>query len=192
MSDTPNTPEPQPACRRSRASRGRHARRPRAAPSGRRRRDHCPADHSLILLLLLVGGGGAAAWFLYLPSHPIPALARFLPHPTPAPGTPSAAPAAEVRRRGGRRANPARAASSGRARASAETAASSSAAAIAMSSEPTASASAAPPVGAPTAASPQLQQESAGLLVDARRYGLPGDQVGSLAAANGRLNAAGA
>jgi len=177
MTDTNNPSEPEPAAPTPAAAETPPA---AAAPAAAAPATAAPPAKGgggvvaliLVLIVLLLGGGAAGAWFLWLPHHPIPALAKlnlpFLPHPTPAPGTPSAAPAAAP-------------------------------APVAVQPPPVVAASAAPASSAPPSSqvasipgppAAPVQEEAAGLLTDAQHAGLPRDQVSALAVENGKLGAA--
>jgi len=130
----------------------------------------------LLLLALVLGGGAAGAWFFWLPHHPIPALSTlrlpFLPHPTPAPGTPSAAPASAPPVVAQQPPPPALSAAAP--------------SAAPVSAAPVFSQVATVP-GPPAA---PVQEDAAGLLADSQHAGLPRDQLATLAAENGKLGAA--
>ena len=142
----------------------------------------------LLLAILALGLGAAAGWIFYLPKHPIPALANLkIPFMQRAgPATAGAAHSAAARPPVVAEAPPGPAPG-----ASPPPAASSASAAPASSASaaPIAVASGAPPANSaqPPLAAGQVQADAAGLVADARRAGLPRDQIGALTAANSRL-----
>jgi hypothetical protein len=158
MTDTGNPPEPEPTAQPQAAA-------PPPAPA---RGGGGGIVLILLLLVLLLGGGAAGAWFFWLPHHPMPALSTlrlpFLPHPTPAPGTSSAAVAP-----------------------AAPPAAALPPAPVASAAPPSSSQAAALSSAPPAA---PVQEEAAGLLADAQHAGLPREELSALAVQNGKLGAA--